>query len=231
MGDSRSSKDEATQVRIINHMNTDHQDSLIRYLRHYHHLSSFSARNANLIAIDFSALTLSTSAFSFSFTKTYRIPFNPPLTSWADVRPRVVAMDGEACSGLACSPITVKRYVPPHGVMALIFAASLWTELTFCRRAHFVPGSLYYEAVFKYVPHFAAFCHKIQPWFFYTMISLHGAQVVYVERSRLRKHTVRMMSDTWFKWLLSDFIEGFGAIFRFDRLVREEEEKKQKQKH
>ena len=55
-------------------------------------------------------------------------------------------------------------------------------------------------------------------------------EVVYLERSRLRKHTVRM-SNIWLMWLLSDSIEGLPAIMRFDKLVKEEEEKKAKQKH
>lgn len=223
-------KDAAARTRIINHMNADHQDSLIRYLRHYHHLSPFSARNATLTSIDYSALTIATSSNPASVS-TYRIPLDPPLASWAEARPRLVQMDQETCSRLGCSPVTVKRYVSPSGLMAVNFTLCLWAYATFSRRAHFLPGNLYYKALFQYFPRFAGFCYKIQPWVFYLMIFIHFGEVAYLERSRLRKHTVRMFSNVWLAWMLSEVIEGVTATLRFDRLVKEEEEKRAKQKH
>ena len=115
--------------------------------------------------------------------------------------------------------------------MIVNFAVCLWTLLTFSRQAHFLPGSLYYNAVFQYVPRFASFCYKVQPFVIYPMIVIHLVEMVYMERSRLRKHTVRMLSNVWLMWLLSDFVEGWPATMRFDKLVKEEEEKKAKQKH
>lgn len=211
-------------------MNADHQDSLIRYLRHYNQISSFSARTATLSTVDLSTLTISTCPTPFS-TKTYQIPMNPPLNSWADARPRLVALNNEACSGLGCSPITVKEYVPPSGLMLVNFSLCFWTLSTFCRRAHFVPRSLYYAVVFQYIPSFSSFCYKIQPLVFYAMVAIHLAEIIYMERSRLRRHTVRMFGRVWWTWLLSDFIEGWPATMRFDRLVKKEEEKQAKQKH
>ena len=230
MADFQASQNAAAQTRIIKHMNADHQNSLIRYLRHYHHLSSFSARNATLTAIDLSTLTISTSPTPFSPT-TYRIPLDPPLSSWADARPRLVIMDNEACSRLGCSPTTIKKYVPPHGFMILNFALCLWTYITFSRRTHFIPGSLYHQVFFQHVPRFASFCYKIQQLVIYAMAAIHLAEVVYMERSRLRKHTVRTLSRVWWMWLLSDFVEGWPATIRFNSTVKEEEEKRAKQKH
>jgi len=230
MADSQLAKDTAAKTRIINHMNADHQDSLICFLRHYKHVSAFSARNATLSAIDLSNLVISTSPTPFT-TKTYRIPMNPPLNSWADARPRLVTMNNEACSGLGCSSITVKEYVPPSGLMLVNFSLCFWTYMTFCRRAHFVRGSPYYEMLFQYIPAFANFCYKIQPLVFYAMVTIHLAEVIYMERSRLRKHAVKMFSSVWWTWLLSDFVEGWPATMRFDRLVSEAEAKQAKQKH
>lgn len=211
-------------------MNEDHQDSLIRYLRHYNQISSFSARTATLSAVDLSALTISTCPTPLA-TRTYQIPTNPPLNSWADARPRFVAMNNEACSGLGCSPITVKEYVPPSGLMLVNFSLCFWTLSTFCRRAHFVPGSLYYAFLFQYIPSFSSFCYTIQPLVFYAMVAVHLAEIIYMERSRLRRHTVRMFNRVWWTWLLSDFVEGWPATMRLDRLVKKEEEKQAKQKH
>lgn len=83
--------------------------------------------------------------------------------------------------------------------------------------------------IFQYVPAFANFCYKIQPFVFYAMITIHLAEVIYMERSRLRKHGVKMFSSVWWSWLMSDFVEGFPATLRFDRLVKDAEEKQAKQ--
>ena len=224
------SKDPSAQSRIISHMNADHQDSLIRYLRYYHRQSSFSARNAKLVTIDFSALTIIAPADPFS-AKHYRIPIDPPLASWADARPRLVAMDKEACSTLQCSPVTVKRWVRPDGVSAAVSSFILWVCVTFSRRANFLPGSFYYQYFFGFVPSFAAFCHLIQPFLFYGVLAIHVMELFILMGPRLRKHTVRMFSGVWWLWILSNYIEGGGAVIRFDRLVKEEEDKRAKQKH
>ena len=45
------------------------------------------------------------------------------------------------------------------------------------------------------------------------------------------KHTVPMFSQLWWKWFISDTIEGFPALQRFDAVVEEEKLKKESQKH
>lgn len=45
------------------------------------------------------------------------------------------------------------------------------------------------------------------------------------------KHTVPMFSQLWWKWFISDAIEGFPALLRFDAIVKEERLKKERQKH
>ena len=130
-------KDAAMKQRIITHMNTDHQDSLIRYLEHFHCVSSFSARNAHLEDITFSSLTIKSSG------RNYTIPIKPPMTAWSEARPRVVAMDAEAVEALARSNITVKKYVKPYGFMLVVYIACLLTFIGFSRRANFrAPVSL-----------------------------------------------------------------------------------------
>ena len=223
-------KDAGAQDRIIRHMNADHSDSLIRYVRHYKGLSSFSARNARLKTITLSTLEVSCSAFPNKESR-HTIPIDPPLNSWADARTRLAEMDGYACKSLGCSNITVKRYVPPKGFMAVVFGACLWTYLTFSRRSHFLPGSLYYTYFFGFVPGFAKFCYTIQPLLITLMVALHSAEVIHLAITRLEKHTVPVFSPLWWKWILSDSIEGLGALKRFDRIVNEERLKKERQKH
>ena len=161
----------------------------------------------------------------------YNVPIKPPMTSWAEARPRVVAMDAEAVEGLGRAIITVKRYKGPRGWMTFFMVICAMTFLAFARPGNFVPGALLYDGLLTYVPGFARFCWRVQPLVIYPMVAGHLAEAVHMERSRLRKHTVRMFSRTWWMWVVSTFVEGVGSFVRFDEIVKEEEEKRAKAKH
>ena len=223
---SPSPQDVVAKQRIITHMNADHQDSLIRYLEYYAGLSSFSARNAQLTDITLDSLTI-----SYSHEQSHRIPIKPPMTAWSEARPRLVEMDIEATERLGRSAVTVKGYKRPYGWMTVIMVVCAMTYLAFSRRANFAPGSVLYWAVLRYMPNFAAFCWSVQPSVIVPMCAIHAGEVWYLENTRLRKHTVRMFSGVWWKWVVSCFVEGFGAFVRLDEIVREEEEKKAKAQH
>lgn len=225
---SQSDKDAAAHTRIIEHMNKDHQDSLIKYLQYYHHLSSFTSRKAYLSEIDFSSLTILLYPDS---EKRYKVPISPPMTSWSDARPRVVEMDGKATAGLGKSSVTVKKFTPPQGFMVVVWAAAFLTFIAFSQRSNFRPGSWCYLWVLRYVPSFSNFCWRIQPLVFYPMVLLHTVEMVYMERSRLQRHTVRVLGRVWWLWMFSTFVEGIGAYIRFDKVVREEEQKRAKAQH
>ena len=212
-------RDAAARQRIITHMNADHQDSLIRYLEYYAHLSPFAARNAKLTDITFDFMIVASGN-----NNVHKVSIKPPMTSWAEARPRAVAMDAEAVKGLGRSSVTVKRYKAPRGWMTAVMVICALTMLAFVRRGNFVPGSLLYDGLLSSVPGFAKFCWTVQPLIFFAMPTAHAAEAVHMERSRLRKHTVRMFSRTWWMWIVSNFVEGVGAIMRFDEVVREEEE-------
>lgn len=221
-------KDAAARIRILTHMNADHQDSISRYLQYYHSFSSFSSRNAILSDIDFTSMTVLPSPNS---KRTYRIAIFPPMTSWSEARPRVVEMDAEATAALGRSTVTVKEYTRPRGFMSVVWVAAFVTFLAFSRRANFRPGSLCYDGLLHYVPGFNNFCWKIQPLVIYPMVVLHAAEALYMERSRLARHTVKAFGRVWWMWIFSTFVEGVGAFLRFDEVVREEEQKKAKARH
>ena len=223
---SSKATDAAAKQRIITHMNNDHQDSLIRYLQYYAQLSSFSARSAHLVDISFNDLTILSSNGT-----PHTIPIKPTMTSWSEARPRVVAMDGEAVAGLGASDITVKKYKPPRGFMTVVFVLCALTLISFSRRANFEPGSLLHATLLKNVPSFANFCRTYQPAVFGFLIVVHGGETVWMVKSRLEKHTVRVFSRIWWIWVLSSFVEGVGSFVRFDECVTEEKTKKEGVKH
>lgn len=211
--------------RIIDHMNHDHQDSLIRYLEHYCHLSSFTARKAKLTDMAFDHLVIFTDGVS------HTVPIHPPMTSWSDARPRVVAMDTEAVAGLKRSNITVKRYDRPKGFHAVVFVVVILTVAIFWKESTLQSGSLLYDYVLRFTPGFAKWCVKIRPLILLFIVTIHTSETFYMGSSRLRRHTVPTFSLLWWQWMISALIEGFGSFSRFDKIVKEEEMKKLNAKH
>lgn len=222
----QASKDAAAKQRIITHMNSDHQDSLVRYLEHFCHLSSFSARNARLTDFTFDSLTVLASNAT-----PHTIPINPPLTSWSEARPRVVAMDTEAAAGLNRSNVTVKKFKGPQGFMKVVFVAAAVTFVVFCKRSNFEPGSIIHDNVMRHVPNFNEFCRTIQPVVIYPMVALHSWEAYHLDRSRLERHSIPRFSKLWWKWVFMTFVGGVGLFKSFDSIVEEEEAKKANAKH
>lgn len=218
--------DAEAQRRIISHMNKDHKDSIGRFLEHFAHISSYSARNAKLTEITLNSLTITSSKGS-----QHVIPLHLSLNYWAEARERMVAMDQEALRGLKRSNVTVKEYRRPRGFLALVFVAAATTFVCFSRRSNFLPGSSLYDHVLQHVPRFAKFCYDVQPFVLYPMLAIHLSEALWMERTRLEKFNVPRFSKLWWQWLLSNFIEGVGAFKRFDRIVEEEVTKKELRKH
>ena len=215
MAASSLDKDAVAQNRIITHMNNDHSDSVLRYLRHYRGVSSFSARNARLISITFKDMTIESSSFP-TMTHQHTIPLDPPLKAWTEARARLVDMDG-ACKGLGCSTVTVKRYAPPTTLQAVLFGLFSLAYSVLCQRANSLLGSFCQDLLFKYIPGFIGVVHV--------------GEALHLAITRLEKHTVPTFSWLWWQWIASILIEGFGTRIRFDRLVKEETVKKEQQKH
>ncbi|KAL8906187.1 MAG: hypothetical protein Q9171_006370 [Xanthocarpia ochracea] len=222
------SKEIAAEDRIITHMNANHQDSLIRYLRHTHRLSSFRARNAHLTSVSYSSLTISTSPTSTPNPHTYLIPFDPPMTSYTEARTRLASLDAAATSALNVSPLTLKKYIRPRGFQAAIFILVIIFFLLFPRRANFLPGAYVYDLVssnWRYGESVMWFCFIIQPVYITLVLSIHIVEMIYMERSRLRKYNVPRFGGLWWAWIASTFVEGWGAFVRVDKLMREKEKK------
>jgi len=225
MADAQA-KDAAAKERIIQHMNKDHQDSLIRYLEHYCHVSSYYARNAQLEDITFASMTIITGQ-----SCRYIIPLDPPLASWSEARLRVVAMDSESIDGLKRSKITVKKYKKPRGLWIVVPILVAGTLVAFSKRSNFEPGSILFDYLLKSVPDFAKFCHTIQPYLLPGVIAIHATEAAHMASSRLDKHSVPRFTLLWWKWVISAFFEGVGAFRRLDQIVADEEDLKAKIKH
>lgn len=161
-------------------------------------------------------------------SKIYRIPFNPPMSSYREARERAVAMDKESLAGLGKSDITVSEFVPPHGFYILGFLVVATTFVAYSQRWWFGQG----EVVERYLgPGFARFCWYIQPWLISGMLLIHGSEAVFLARNYLWKHSVNVRTLVWWQWVFFGFVEGQLAFWRFHDLVRRKRAEKEKQKH
>lgn len=217
--------DPAAPGRIIKHMNKDHQDSLVRYLEHFCHIPSSTAKTARLEEITFEHMIITSTG------RRNIVYFELPLQSWGESRERVVEMDQQAMEGLGKSDLIVTRYTRPRGFHLVVFVTCLAVYVCFATRRNFEPGALLYEGLLKPVPRFNAFCHAIQPYLIVFMHGIHATEAFFFERRKLAKHGVARFSRLWWTWMTSVYIEGAGAFLRVDALVKEQKELKASRKH
>ncbi|KAE8353162.1 hypothetical protein BDV28DRAFT_133739 [Aspergillus coremiiformis] len=210
---------------IINHMNADHQKSLAMYLRHYCNVAARDAKSARLEDISLSDLLISAKGTRYS------VPLDPPMKTFADTRPRVVAMHQECLQRLGLSDIVIKEFRAPRGLEAANFAAVVATLIVFSRRSNFLPGSWLYETTgLDRFPAFAGFCYTVQPIPLTLLLGIHAIEAGLLAVKRLKRHEVPLLSAVWFAWIATILIEGAVAFKRFDRMVTEEEVKREHRK-
>lgn len=212
-----------TKSFIIKHMNTSHADSLSLYLRAYCGVSAHFAHPAILQDISHSDLLITAKGTRYS------VPINPPMTSLAETRARVVAMHKDSLQRLGLSDITIAEYRPPQGLQVVSLVLVVATLVVFGRRSNFLPGSAFYETVgLDRYPVFTRFCYDVAPVVVGLLLGSHLVEATLLAVKRLRPHGVRLASGLWVVWIVSNFVEGFPAWRRFDEMVREERMKRER---
>ncbi|KAF4187552.1 hypothetical protein CNMCM7927_003786 [Aspergillus lentulus] len=156
-------------------------------------------------------------------------PINPPMTSFAEARARVVAMHKDSLQRLGLSDITIREYRPPHGLQIVSLVLVVATLVVFGRRSNFLPGSVFYEMVgLDRYPVLTRFCYDVAPVVVGLLLGAHLVEATLLAVKRLRPHGVRVASGLWFAWIVSNFVEGFPVWRRFDEMVREERMKRER---
>jgi hypothetical protein len=215
-----SPSDDAARARIITHMNTDHAFSLLLFSRHYSHLPLSHAKTSVLDSI-----TLEHMIITSSFGRCL-IPFTPPLTSYAEVRERVVSMHHEALRQLDVYDVMVTRYVAPDRiwmwvlgtlttVTMITLAPPFWPYLhpdtgSWVSKVWTFGGLARWNGVLAW---------KLAPVMWPVTIAIHVGEAVYMAMGRLRRGQVETGGGLWWAWVVDNFLEGFGAWNRFDEEV------------
>lgn len=218
------------ETRIITHLNTDHQRELSHYLRHYAGLSARESLSPLLTAITFSNMTIRTSA-----GKSYDVPVDPPMATWADARIRAVEMDQKARSALGISDIYIDHYLLPSKVSHItVFTLSALNlvQIAAYYLGYMRPGSFLYSNILKYWPFGGAEGYtQIIGLIMVPVVLLHAFEAVLLDRWRLEKYGVVRGSGLWWKWVGMQFTEGVGNWFRFDAEVERKRKEKEKKAH
>ena len=154
----------------------------------------------------------------------------------------MVRMNREALTALGLSDTKIDEYVPPRmGWQVALFGLCLVSFVSFSPlgaadlgrdAVHSRVNLLYmFWSVGGLVPELSYFAHDVATYVFVFIVVAHGGEAGWLAYSRLRKHRVPVGTLVWWQWVLSCYIEGFGAFVRFDRLVREKEQEKAKKQH
>lgn len=160
--------------------------------------------------------------------KTYRLPFDPPMSTYREARERVVEMDKQCLQALGKSDITIKEFVPPTSLYLVEFMVIMATFIAYSQRWWFTKGAVV-ERILGHA--FARFSWTIQPWLITFVVGIHVVELAYFIRNHLRRHSVNIRTALWWKWVGTTFIEGQFAYKRFNDLVSRKQEEKVKQKH
>ena len=223
-------KEAATKQRIITHMNNDHASSLAHYSQHYCKLSARQSAGTILKDLDLNGMTIF--APSASPRKEHHIPFDPPMTSFSEARPRVVEMDKASRKALGISSIVIDRYIPPTAPFhAFVFGICGFMFTQFIFYNQITPGTFYYDTVLSYFPGGAETFKWLVRKLALPVLAIHMGEAYLMDRSRLRKYGVQRFSVLWWKWVSSCFIEGFGCFARIDSEVKRKEKEAEKAKH
>ncbi|KAH7398859.1 hypothetical protein DE146DRAFT_509991 [Phaeosphaeria sp. MPI-PUGE-AT-0046c] len=221
-------QEDAARLRIIKHMNADHQDSIRRYLEAYSKESVFQTRNAQMIDINLNEMKFTCN------NRQHTITFDPPLNSLREARERVVQLDKDALQILGRSDIAVNRYIPPttNPAHLMNFSACLLSYLFLPIPAIWQPGSILYDTLLHHVPWFASFVAQVGWWIVVVfMIPLHTAEAGFMARRLRTKHGLTPLDGMWWAWTVSCFVEGITSKWRLDGLVDAKRREKDAKKH
>ncbi|GKT47138.1 uncharacterized protein ColSpa_07319 [Colletotrichum spaethianum] len=202
--------------RIMAHMNQDHKRELSLYLRHYAGLGRSAATAPWLKDVTLEAMTIAAGGLG---GKEYRVAFDPPLKSWADMRPAVVEMARASRQALGDSDITVQHFAPPQGFDVVVFGAVSFYFVCWLTLGFVLPGTPIWSFLHSVFPGGPRFYRWLVKSIFLPVLGIHLAECYWFHRTRLQKHGIEFGTGLWWTWIGSLFFEGLCGFRRFDAIV------------
>ncbi|OPB39293.1 hypothetical protein A0O28_0049990 [Trichoderma guizhouense] len=213
--------------RIITHMNTQHSRELSHYLRHYAGLSARAATASPAIQdMNLAGMTIKTRNGS-----SYNVPFSPPLSSWAEARPRVIAMDVTAREALGISDIYLTEWARPRGFDWIPLGGVVFYYICYAGLPLVAPGTGLWETLRVVFPGGPEWFLWIVKSIFWIVFGIHTVEVYLLDKWKLQKHGVPRFSWVWWKWAGNIFVEGVTTWKRLDSIIAAKRAQKEEKKH
>ena len=178
-------------------------------------------------------------------TVTHVVAFDPPMKSFGELRSRLVAMTHQARDALGVvSPkgegeggdhgdgdggvngdgkvVVVREYRPPQGAdwIAFFGVAGYYLCYAVIRAGLVEEGGLLWEGLWWFPGGGAVGFRWLVETMVVPVVAIHVAEMGWFDWKRSSRYGVRRWSRVWFLWMGSVFLEGVGAQWRFDGVVR-----------
>ncbi|KAK0651666.1 hypothetical protein B0T16DRAFT_489642 [Cercophora newfieldiana] len=217
----------AQKARTISHMNKDHRTDLAHILQHYNRLSAKHVSDPEplMVDIDLHSITVTVG------DETHLVEFKPPLATWDERRPRLVEMTMKAREALGVvtegggdhggeHPVVVSEYRPPKGKdwFAFVGVCAYYASCAAVKFGAVEKGSVVWEVLEGVFPGGAGGFRWLVETIFLLVVGIHVTEMWWFDRTRGGK--LKRGSGVWWAWMGSVFIEGVGAFWRFDGVVR-----------
>jgi hypothetical protein len=122
-------------------------------------------------------------------------------------------MDAEVVAALDRSPVSVKTFVAPRGLHAVVWVVCATTFAMVVSEASVREGGWAYEGLLKWVPGLAGFTQWARVYVLLAMLLIHVTEA-YLMTKRMEKHSVKLFGAVWWAWVGTCFVEGYGAFQR-----------------
>lgn len=222
----------ALKDRIIRHMNADHHDSLVDYLRFYAKVPAQEAATAELVDINTGGMTLTRVTEPNGPPRPIVIPIDPPMDSLKQSRERLVAMAFESMEGLGRSRWKVESYPSAslsgitYGVLATtILALVLFPDETLR------PGAKARQYLLLDSGAAARWLFTYQREIRSVIMGSAVYNAIMPMRRRLQRHCYKSSWGQWVAWFGAALFEGPFACRLFDSEVKSAEAQASNKKH
>lgn len=185
---------------------SNHPDTLVAYVSHY--TKNTDIATASMKSIDSKGMDMSYTLKGQTAPLSVRIPFDPPLVGYEEVKPRLMSMkvDAEEALGMAKNPV-ISEFSVPWGLLLRgpLIPEILLIFLTFSSSTYALWGRSYVEP------------YGLIKFGWGVMLATHIPESIYI-LSLCKKHQTGLANG--FLWCLGTILCGYPFWVHLRRLVK-----------